>query len=295
MSLLTRVHDLWTRGKMVHLGRDQNGDVCVWVAAINSFDREDAQRAGRAAQHGLGRQLRDESNPQRLEYLDTLRRMERDELIDALVREYAPEDFAKAVEDVSADEQFRADEEFVLVTEALLTETEASDDDPRREQIADARTRVMAARLAAHERRDTERRSEFMAWTEEALIEDCLQKWVSRISFAEYLAESAAAELFYAIRECFATRDPNEPSVWDHGGCNDHRFRLVATRSEARQLPDHVLVTCKRALDELSITPQDAGKSDGLASSSASSRPPRQPEESTASTPTVTSDSPPGP
>jgi hypothetical protein len=220
-----------------------------------------------------------------------LHRLDRDGLIEALMRECSQEDFMKAVDDVSATEELRNDEQMVTTLGAILAEIDAPEDDPRHKQVAEAQTRVMAARMDAMARRTKERQDELAAWTPEALIEDVVERWVSRLSFAEFLAENAAAELFFAIRECEATK--NAQGLWDHENC-DHSKRLCATRKETRNLPDHVLTACRQALDQITIGPREAGKSEGLATSSGSSRPARRPEGSSPSIPVETSAEPAG-
>ena len=98
-------------------------------------------------------------------------------------------------------------------------------------------------------------------------------------SFEAFSTEYTVTEIFYALRDCQATESGNG---WNHERCT--HARLCQSREEVHDLPDELVSMVNRALADMAMSAEDAGNSDAPTTSSESSGPQKQQEDSTPST-----------
>lgn len=283
VSALRRVTDLFVEGKVVPLGIDEDGrDVTVWVNKPNSFEREEAQRDGRAAQAARQLALRDPENPEWVVLRDDVRNFTDEGLIIAIANMSYNEDNFRAVQDIQADPEWADRLEILRRQPTLLDDAAVPEEDSRRKQVADISREYLERIDELTQKRQDERRKDLRDMSRKDREEAYLEKAIEALSIEAYQEARRMTEVFYALRVCTAVRD-EKTGTWDTSR-SDHSVRLLDDRSQVRTLPDALVRKVVETLDELLVPQHEAGNSDAPASSSASSE---QPSEEVASKPST--------
>jgi hypothetical protein len=278
---LRRITDLFEEGVVVPLGEDLDGPILLWVNKLNSFQVEEARRDGVARRGMRLADLGKPDNPERAAMLSEVEQMTLDEVRQAWTKQQAEEQYLTALDDVDSDPEWREKLDVIRRMPTLLDEAGAAPDDPRRQELRDLQRNYYAAIAEAQKSLQDQTFKDSEGAEREKLTKEFMERWRQRISLDEFMEERRVTELYFALRVCQATRDGN---TYDHAPC-DHSQRALEAREQVRGLPEQVIEKSIEALDQLNVTPRDAGNSDAPVSSSAPSEQPSVPEDSTPSTP----------
>lgn len=282
---LKRITDLFIEGREVELGYDeQNEPVLIWVNKPNSFEEEESRRDGLAARTEHMLELKDDAHPDVANVLSQLSGWDKGKLIQARVNQKYDEDFMQALNDLESDKDWAERLEYLRRTAPILDDAGVSADDPRRTRYTEVNGEYMKAISDGVAKVQAERSADLADFSREELTEQYISDFREREAFGRFMAEKRVTELYFAIRDCQATRKDGK---WDHLGC-DHRKRLLMARADVRSLPQGVIETVINVLDNMSASPREAGNSAAPESSSASSEPLAAAEESTPSSPVET-------
>ena len=283
---LRRITDLFVEGTEVYLGDDKDGNpVLIWVNKLNSFEVEEARRDG-SSRRGLRlAELAQPSAPERQSLIAEVAMWPDDKLRERWVGQKVEELYIDVVNDIEAEEEWRENLDVMRRLPTLLAEANAAPDDPRRQQLMELQEAYFTAIRERQEVKQREQLREAEALSRDKLEESFFEQWRQRITLDEFMEERRVTELFYALRDCQATRV--DPTTWDHSNCN-HTEKMLANRGLVRGLPEAVLAKCIDALEGVTVPQRAAGNSDAPSSSSGSSEPQSVPEESTPSTPEET-------
>lgn len=293
MDRLRRVTDLFITGSTVYLGDDAGGPVCVWVAKPNAFARAEAQRDGVFARN---RRLLTYTpdHPELAVVIGEAAAKTAQELAEMILARERYKFITGAQEEIRADPAWSEDLKVLDRADELIGDEAAAG----REQ-SPAESAALAAlnaryidEVTAAEERLREAAGAELAMecpTKDELEVRYVESWKQVTSLDAFGEESRITEVYYALRECNAT---GSKGAWDHSGCEHER--LLASRSQVRELEQGVMDPVVAALEELSMTPASAGNSDAPATSSASSGQHGEEEGSTPSTPAETSPQPAG-
>lgn len=289
LDRLRRVTDLFVEGTECFLGTDDTGKpVVVWVNKLNSFEMEEARQDGLVARGLALMQLAKPDNPERLSLANTVEGWSTEELVEALVEQRTEELYLDVLNELEADEEWAEKLSILRRMPALLADTKAAEDDPRRQELYQLQTDYLEAVRQGRERGRERAKNEVRAESREVLADRYFENWRNRRSLDDFMAERRVTELFFAIRDCAAVQRPGGDKVtWDHSACQ--HSRLLNDRSQVRELPEPVLDRVSRTLEDLTSTPRESGNSAAPQSSSESAEQRNEPEDSTRSTPEETS------
>lgn len=280
---LSRITDLFLEGKELHFGDDADGSpVVVWVNKLNSFEDEEARRDGAAARSLRVLGLSDD-NPEIKNAREELGEFGKDELIQIVAAQSFDEDYLLAIDDVESEPEW-VENLGVLRMGTLLEDADIAEDDARVKQVNELNAKYMTAIQTSTDKRQKDRRIEYADLPSEDLCDLFIKNWKNRVGMADFLAEQRVTQIFYSLRDCQGVR---KGGGWDHSGCK--HIRLLSERSQVRSLPEDVLERAVEVITELRMDSRTAGNSGVPANSSESSGRPKLEEESTPSTPEVTS------
>lgn len=283
---LHRVTELFETGREIVLRDDGpvtgtgvgSEPVLVWVNKLNTFQRGDAQRDGQAAQARRLASLTDDSDEIRA-VVTRLDLAEPAEVIEYVLMPLQAEARVAARDDVLAEPDWF--EKRGLLERAVSLEEGGN---PPTEEERAAQDQLLAdfesAIGEATAKRVAEAREELAALDPAALRRRYLDTWRNNVSTNVLYEEYGRAELYYALRDCNGRRSPD--GVYLHTSCTHQR--LLPNRAAVTDLPQDLVDRVRRVIDQLSMTPSDAGFSVAPESSSASSEPPSSAEASTPST-----------
>jgi hypothetical protein len=276
---LRRIQDLFTRGREVVLDPGGGQDrVTLWVAKPTAFEKDEAAKDGRAARAHRALAF-DRDEREQAMVIAHLAEAGVDQVIDEILDTRGNEHFVKALDELRARKDW-AERIEVMDREQVLAEDRTAGQEPDvladvlREHAAEIDKLVAGYRSAG--------RAELLELDRAALDDAYRAMWREQVSFNAFMESRRISEFYYAIRDCAAVADGDG---WCHDAC-DHRQRLCAERVEVHELPDVVLEAVRVALDELNMTPRDAGNSAAPTSSSASSERPNEAADSPPSIPT---------
>lgn len=287
ISKIKRVMDLFVEGAICVLGEDMETQtpVLVWVNKPNSFEEEEARKDGLVARSIRLQALSDPEDPTISALRDTCRGSERPALIDQLVQSKYEDDFIAGMDDVESDPEWKDQMEYLRRGATLLSDAKVPEGDKRWADLARKSEEYQKALQKAISKRQEDRRREMRQMTENDLEDAIVEAFKNRTAMDEYMGEKRITELFFALRDCNATQNPD--GGWNHRGC-DHTFRLLESREDVRSLPEQFLQKVSQTLSEVEVDARTAGNSDAPASSSASSEQPSEEAASTPSTPVET-------
>lgn len=288
---LRRVTDLFVEGTEMYLGDDDQGSpVVIWMNKLNSFEVEEARRDAVAARGLRVLELEKEDNPERQAMLLEVNRWKDDRLRQARVDQVTDELYMNAINDLEADEDWSEKIAILRRLPQLLKDENAAKDDKRWGQFDELNQEYLVTLQERLEKLQGQKKREFEDLDRETLVDDFMESWRSRLSLDEFMQEKRRTELFFALRDCKASRvkfDGGER--WDHSEC-DHTVRLMESRGQVGSLPEGVIERAMDVMDGVTVPQREAGNSDAPASSSASSE---QPSEEAASIPSIREETPP--
>lgn len=278
---LQRVSDLFVEGKAVVLGVDADDKpVIVWVNKLNSFEREESIRDGTVRRSERMAELA--GNSPEIQALHVEMSMwPDDELRKVVTDTYNDEIWMEAMNNLQTQSDFRELEDFVRRAPSLQADDAIPEDDPRRTTLVE-KSEEYTTRVTAEIERLSEEKLADMGSVERAKLERLyVERWRADRTLVEFMGARRITEMFLAVRECEATESTTDlvtgKTKWDHSKC-DHTKRLFSDRSNIRRLADETNRQLGEAINELSMSPRDAGNSDAPASSSASSGQSSDPE-----------------
>jgi hypothetical protein len=288
---LRRVTDLFVEGTEMYLGDDDRGEpVVVWVNKLNSFEVEEARRDAVAARGLRLLELEKEDNPERQAMMLQVHRWDEGRLKKARVDQVSDELYMAAISDLEADEEWADNIATLRRLPTLLRDENAPKDDKRWAQFDELNQEYLSVLQDRLSKLQDEKTREFDQLDRETLVDDFMESWRSRLSLDEFMQEKRRTELFFALRDCKASRvkfDGGER--WEHQGC-DHTVRLMESRGQVSSLPEGIIERAMDVMDGVTVPQREAGNSDAPASSSASSE---QPSEEGASVPSIREETPP--
>lgn len=286
LTRIKRVTDLFEEGREVVLDdSDMDDPVLVWVNKINPFEQEECRKDGSVGRARAMLRLQDPESAEAILFNDALQGRNKENLAQALAYTHQNEDYVGALDDIKADEAWKDKLELLERGDEQLRDAGAALDDEEQSRLAALNQEYMAAINDLVEKRQEDRKAEYLAMTEDEVREAYMESYQAQAGSNGFLNEYRTTEMYYALRDCSAT--PDEKLGWDHSKCS-HRVRLCDSRAEIRELPEGLITKVREAITLLNMNPRDAGNSDAPASSSASSERASVQEESTPSTPTET-------
>jgi len=287
-----RVTDLFVEGTEVVLDDSPEDPLIIWVQKPNPFEREEARRDAQVAGARFTLTLQDDSSDEIAVFRAGLVRLDRQDLVDAIVDLKFSEDLVLAQNELRDDKDWT--EKLAIVDRSGGQLEGRGQDDPEvlkvaeinREYLTETNDRVDARRAA--------RRDELERFTELELRDEYERAYIEALATANSLREFRTTEIFFAARVCSAVPNDDATAGWDHSGCAGHRARIFDDRQEVREIDDELHQRISAAISRVTMSPREAKNSARRGSSSESSPPPSEPGESTASTPEETSNEPAG-
>ncbi len=283
LQRLRRVTDLFVTGRELLLADDPGEEpVLLWINKLNAFQRTECQKDGAA---GQARRLAalDENCDEIQAAENRLDTLSRDQMIDYIAGQQDDTQIIAAVDDVRADPAWT--DRLPLLDRAEDLDANGS---PATEAEAEAVRQVkvdyLAAVKAAHDRRKQDARQDWADTSEADLRKEWLEQYKRRLGLSAFLEEYDKTELYYAARDCQATR--SERGSYDHAACT--HGRLLSSRAGIAELPEDLVDRIRQVLTDLNMSPQDAGNSAAPRTSSEPSEQPSNAEDSPASTPAAT-------
>lgn len=263
-----RVTDLFEEGTELLLGYDdERQPVIIWVNKLNSFEVEEARRDGIVHRGLKMRDLGKEDNPEREAFYAEVRLLTDEKLREAWVNQRVEEMYLDVVDEVETDPEMREKVEMMRRLPALLNDSEAGEDDERRQQLLDLQVEYMEALRKGQDKRHREGMKEAEGFERNDLEASFFEKWRERQTLDIFMEERRITEIHLSARECYAT---SKATGWDHGKC-DHSTRLLPERSLVKKMPPGVVEQLIDTLDNMTSSQREAGNSDAPASSSESS------------------------
>lgn len=251
---LARMTDLFSLGEVVFLGDDETGvPQCIWVAKLNSFQESEAQRDGMTGRMAYIVAFTDTSSDEYTIVSGQVDDLNNDELVDALVKQHYEEDQILAVADIDSDEVWRERLDFLYRQPELL-------EDASKENHEDMDTwekfnkDYLKEAFARTDKRQETYKNDISSLSRDDLVEKFIEGYKDRNSVENYLNERAVTRLYYAMRDCDATRV--EDGKWNHEKCN-HQSILAESRKEIRELPQDIINKCSEALERVTVAQRD--------------------------------------
>lgn len=276
---LHRVTDLFSSGRELVLGQADGEPILVWIAKLNTFQRADAQRdAGAARARRIAGLIEDSDEMQALRV--QLAGKTREEKIEFILQPKDNQAFLLANDDIRAEPDWRERIEMLERAETLDSDGNPPTDNER-DALAAARREFFDAVSAAHKKRMDDFREDYRGVDEADLDTEYLETARSNLGSNAFFEEYRRSEIYYAARDCTAKSLPN--GRWDHTACT--HLRLLPNKAAVNDLPEELIERIRTAIEALTMAPSDAGNSDAPESSSASSEPPSNAEDSQPSTP----------
>jgi hypothetical protein len=249
---LKRITDLFNEGETCFLGDDEDAKpICVWVNKNNSLEEDEARLDAQSARTEILLAMSDPMHPEVVVASMELEEYTNEELFQVATNQKYEESLTLALQDIEADEEWKEKLEYLRRQPELLDEAKVADDDPRRLQITKYNTEYLAHVEELGKKRQDKILADFTEAGRQSVIDSFLKDYKDKISIEHYVLESRVTKLFYAIRECEAIRKENGDG-WDHKSC-DHSKRLLESRTEVRELPDHVLNLILDTFESLSV------------------------------------------
>jgi len=277
---IARLTDLFVEGTEVVLQDDPTEPMLLWANKLNSFEAEEARRDGQAARSRVVLALKEIGSAESDTFEAALTSFTAEQLVQELLGAKNSERFIDAIDSVQRDKDWAERLSIVQRRGDAITAEEAAliakiDD----EYAAEVDERIANAR--SQEERDLAR------FGLEELQEKYREAWRNQRGMAAFTREYNKTRLYFSIRVCSAKRSPS--GGWDHGHCGGHRKRVLDDRDEVVSLPEGLLDLLLRVSQDVNVDRREARFLAGTPSSSASSAPPSEAVESTASTPEETS------
>lgn len=297
LAKLRRVQDLFEPGKAAVVSDATNSLFePFWLQKPNAFERDEATKDARAAR--ARRVLtwdRDQDSQDIIEHqiLD----LTVEEKINGLIANRASEFYVKAADEIRTHKDWTERIEALDRGQSLLDE-DGDDADPAEvATVTEVSAEYYTELIKVQGRFATDAAQEYRDMDEVELAKAYREAWRETVGTEAFMTARRDSELFYAIRMCEATpvveMGNATPIGWDHAKC-DHRERMLAERADVHGLPDAVLLACANVLNELQMSPAEAGNSGAPTTSSGSSEQPNVVEDSPASTQTEMSPEPAG-
>ncbi len=280
---LHRVTDLFVNGRELVLADDGTSDpVLLWIKKPNAFELADVQRDAAAARSRRRITLGDDH-----EEIQSLRlrleSMKRDEVEAEIAEPERTTAWLQAVDDVQADPDWTERLE-LLRREPGLEANGSEATAEEREALDELNQQYLKAVEDATEARLADYFKELEDLDDDELHDKYVEVWRDQQSRAAWQAEYARGEIYVAARDCEATRDGN--GGYSHAKCLHTRF--CPSRAHVYDLPDELIERIQQVINDLRMTPAEAGNSAAPQSSSGSAEQPSPAEASSPSTPAAT-------
>lgn len=252
-----RIVDLFSEGETCFLGDDETAKpICVWVNKLNSLEEEEARLDGQSARTEKMVAVADLNHPETQSMYMTLEEWTDEELFQAAANQKGDMMVALAVADVEADEEWKDKVEYLRRQPQILDDAKVAADDPRREQLVETNSKYIAAIEAAYEKRMAEVLEEVKAEGKEKVRDQFIKDYKDRLAIDHYMQERRITQLYFAVRECEAVRA--EEGEWEHKTC-DHAKKLMDSRHDVRDLPQHVLDRMLDTYESVQIGSKNVG------------------------------------
>jgi len=190
----------------------------VWIKKLNQFEDGEARQDAMAARSRFTLTLRADDSPQTASLRETVKRMDKDRLVEGIIASRYTRYMAEASTALHADPNWaerlnvldRTDIEDTRLDEAETINRINS------EYLADLQARVREREQADREKLTNDDDEEVQTQYEESFID-------SRAA-AVYIGEYKLGQLAWAVRMCDATPPSGDDADWDHLGCTHERL-----------------------------------------------------------------------
>lgn len=254
---MKRITDLFTQGDVCYLGDDEEGKpVCVWVQKNSSLHEDEARMDGQSARTQLLLALSDVTHPEIQNVSMSMSEWDDEALHNAVLNQKYEDHIAGALADIEADKEWTDKLEYLRRQPTLLDDAQASDDDPRRVQWDTYNTEYLVAVQKLAEDRKAATLLELQDKDRGDVEADFLDEYKKRLGVEHYMLEAKITKLYFACRDCDATKKEN--GEWDHKHC-DHGKLLMPNRAEVRELPEDVLAKIIDTFEGLAVGGRNVG------------------------------------
>lgn len=277
-----KLTDLFVCGVTVEL---PDGDP-LWVQALNPWEKSEAVKAGQTARALLSLAMHNEDSSDYVRLRSKFEEWGVEMVVEEIINSKTNMFVVRASLQTRQEEEWR--ERISVIERSPDLVTGLSEEE---QQLV-----VTAAGDWAQEIKDrvasfiTTERRQLELMDKERLWKEFVEAYVNGVGGEQGMAEYRIAEMFYAIRECSAIKDGER---WDHDPCGGHTSRFFEQLADVKSQPEGLLKLLIAALDDVQVEEMEAKNSPRQQGSSPSSLLPNGAEESTPSTPDVTSPKPP--
>lgn len=256
-----RLTDLFTEGQTCFLGDNLEAKPeCLYIQKLSSFEDQEAREDGLAARTEKLVELSDNFHPEIVNITQQLEKLSNEELIDARLNQKYEEIYMGAGADVEADPEWKDKLEYLRRGPEILNDASVSEDDPRRKQLADYNKEHLEAYSKHIGKRKAKMKEELGKLARVKIVEDYLDDYKDKLSVDTFYVERKVTQIYYATRDCSATREePADEFGWNHSNC-DHRNKLCESRFQVRELPQHVLDKITETMEALTVGYKTLGK-----------------------------------
>lgn len=272
-----RLTDLFVDGTEISVG----DGTYLWLQSPNSFERDECISDAQVARARLVMAMR-ENGDERIKLEARAETVGRDAIIEDLAGAKADSRYVQLVSRLEDDPDWR---EKLTIIRRTDFDTNSSNTPAEQQLVARLMqewTDELAKRL---EDEVAYWRDHYVRATDEDILADYIEAWLSRRGDEVAQAEYTLTEIWFATRYCDATEVDGK---FDHSGCNGHAERVFASKAEVKGTPDRLQKLLAEGLGKLAMSLRDPKGSPNPQSSSESLPPPNEEAESTPSTSSAT-------
>ncbi|MFW6369216.1 MAG: hypothetical protein ACOC0J_01385, partial [Myxococcota bacterium] len=258
----------------------------MWVQALNPFEYQEAQQRAAAARSRFAMAIKEIGSPDYENFQGMLVEMDDDEKRERIVQL----ELGKKARDIAFN--LAEDEDWLEVRNLLDRAEELLEGSEEERELVAKKTKEYSEELDRRVEEERDYLTQKWASMPPEKLDDYLRDfWIDLRGGEKAVLEYELLECFYGCRVCEATQD--DEGQWHHDGC-DHSERAFETVDELRVLPKGMWDEIRLGFETVNMEPREAGNSDRLGSSSASSPPPSEAEASQPSSQPETSEAAPG-
>lgn len=275
-----RVPDLYIVGTE-HKLRD---GTMVWLQVLNPLQRDEAQHDAQVARGRLILALKSEhGSDERTKVEAAFFEDGRNGAVQRLVNANLANHLVKTVESIKTDPDWKERLEIMDRSDELMARPP---EDAERKLLVDINRDYIDEVTRRQNEEEGYLEQRFRAYTDEQLIDEYIELYVTRRGSDVASAEFMLTEIWYAARVCEGKEIG--PGEYDHSDCENHVLQAYETKAEVRALPEDLQQELATIMSTLNMTVFEAKNSARQGSSSGSSPLPSEPEGSTPSIPAAT-------
>lgn len=253
---LARMTDLFTVGEVAFLGVDENNvPQCVWIQKLNGFQEGEAHKDGYAGKLGYVHRFMDPESSEYIIVSGQIDDLSIEELVSSLVHAHYEESQVLAVADIGVDKEWQEKLEVLNRLPVMMEDSKSDDDDERNKIISEYNAEYLKVAYERTEARQAEYKTDLELLTRDELVDKFIESYKDRNSVEAFITERQVTRLYYAMRDCVATRSA-DGEKWNHSEC-DHSVLIAESRKEVREMPEELLIMFREILDRVTVSMRD--------------------------------------